>query len=103
MLMEHAGKRPTIDPTAWVAPDATLCGNVTIGPGVSRKSLSACASRVRVSLKKVLVLFDNSFLFHFFLLPFGPRNRRNAGSDISLVFLFFLLPFELSFQKCSWI
>src|SRR5262245_47036286 len=34
MLIEHAGKRPTIDPTAWVAPDATLCGNVRIGPGV---------------------------------------------------------------------
>jgi carbonic anhydrase/acetyltransferase-like protein (isoleucine patch superfamily) len=34
MLIEHAGKRPTIDPTAWVAPDTTLCGDVTIGPGV---------------------------------------------------------------------
>src|SRR5262249_45589364 len=34
MLIEHAGKRPTIDATAWVAPDATLCGDVTIGPGV---------------------------------------------------------------------
>jgi len=34
MLIEHAGKRPAIDPTAWVAPDATLCGDVTIGPGV---------------------------------------------------------------------
>src|SRR5499426_4785355 len=32
MLIEHAGKRPTIDATAWVAPDATLCGDVTIGP-----------------------------------------------------------------------
>src|SRR5262249_39881245 len=34
MLIEHAGKRPMIDPTAWVAPGATLCGDVTIGPGV---------------------------------------------------------------------
>src|SRR4029450_5382851 len=34
MLIEHAGKRPTIDPTAWVAPDVTVCGDVTIGPGV---------------------------------------------------------------------
>jgi Hexapeptide repeat of succinyl-transferase len=34
MLIEHAGKRPAIDPTAWVAPDATLCGDITIGPGV---------------------------------------------------------------------
>ncbi|MEX2695954.1 gamma carbonic anhydrase family protein [Rhizobium mongolense] len=33
MLIGHQGKRPKIDPTAWVAPDATICGDVTIGPG----------------------------------------------------------------------
>ena len=33
MLIEHAGKRPQVDPTAWIAPDATVCGDVTIGPG----------------------------------------------------------------------
>lgn len=33
MLIEHAGKTPAIDPTAWVAPDATVCGDVAIGPG----------------------------------------------------------------------
>jgi carbonic anhydrase/acetyltransferase-like protein (isoleucine patch superfamily) len=31
MLIQHAGKRPHIDPTAWIAPDATVCGDVTIG------------------------------------------------------------------------
>lgn len=33
MLMTHAGKRPTIDPSAWVAPDATVCGDVVVGAG----------------------------------------------------------------------
>jgi carbonic anhydrase/acetyltransferase-like protein (isoleucine patch superfamily) len=33
MIIVHAGKRPRIDPSAWVAPDATVCGDVTIGPG----------------------------------------------------------------------
>lgn len=33
MLIEHDGRSPAVDPTAWVAPDATLCGDVTIGPG----------------------------------------------------------------------
>jgi carbonic anhydrase/acetyltransferase-like protein (isoleucine patch superfamily) len=33
MLIEHAGKRPQIDSTAWIAPDATVCGDVIIGPG----------------------------------------------------------------------
>lgn len=34
MLIAHGGKCPQIDPTAWVAPDATICGDVVLGPGV---------------------------------------------------------------------
>src|SRR5260370_5266405 len=33
MIIQHDGKRPKVDPTAWIAPDATVCGDVTIGPG----------------------------------------------------------------------
>lgn len=32
MLIEHRGQRPQIDPTAWVAPNAVISGNVVIGP-----------------------------------------------------------------------
>jgi carbonic anhydrase/acetyltransferase-like protein (isoleucine patch superfamily) len=32
MLIEHQGKRPNIHPTAYVAPTAVICGDVTIGP-----------------------------------------------------------------------
>src|SRR5437867_1819600 len=32
MILEHRGKQPRIDPSAWVAPTATVCGDVTIGP-----------------------------------------------------------------------
>ncbi|MBB5193519.1 carbonic anhydrase/acetyltransferase-like protein (isoleucine patch superfamily) [Silvimonas terrae] len=32
MLMTHAGHTPRIDPTAWIAPNAVICGDVTIGP-----------------------------------------------------------------------
>jgi carbonic anhydrase/acetyltransferase-like protein (isoleucine patch superfamily) len=32
MLIEHRGKRPNIDLTAYVAPTAVICGDVTIGP-----------------------------------------------------------------------
>lgn len=35
MLIEHDGRRPVIDPTAHIAPTAVICGDVTIGPGVS--------------------------------------------------------------------
>lgn len=31
MIIEHSGKRPIIDESAYVAPNATICGDVTIG------------------------------------------------------------------------
>ncbi len=33
MIFSHKGRWPTIDREAWVAPTATVCGDVTIGPG----------------------------------------------------------------------
>ena len=33
MLIEHLDKAPSIDPTAFVAPNAVVCGDVTVGPG----------------------------------------------------------------------
>lgn len=35
IIVEFDGKTPRIDPTAWVAPTATLIGDVTIGAGAS--------------------------------------------------------------------
>ncbi len=32
MLLEHRGKRPSVDPSAYVAPTAVLCGDVSLGP-----------------------------------------------------------------------
>jgi carbonic anhydrase/acetyltransferase-like protein (isoleucine patch superfamily) len=32
MRIEHRGKRPHVDPSAWVAPTAILSGAVTLGP-----------------------------------------------------------------------
>ena len=33
VLLDHQGKRPRIDESAYVAPTAVVCGDVTIGPG----------------------------------------------------------------------
>jgi gamma-carbonic anhydrase len=32
VLVEHEGRRPEVDPTAWVAPNAVLSGDVRVGP-----------------------------------------------------------------------
>ena len=31
LLLEHRGKTPNIHPSAYIAPTATICGDVTIG------------------------------------------------------------------------
>jgi carbonic anhydrase/acetyltransferase-like protein (isoleucine patch superfamily) len=33
MRYEHLGKSPVIDPSAYIAPNAVVCGDVTVGPG----------------------------------------------------------------------
>lgn len=35
MLIEHDGKRPSIDKSCWVAPNAVVVGDVSIGPETS--------------------------------------------------------------------
>jgi carbonic anhydrase/acetyltransferase-like protein (isoleucine patch superfamily) len=35
MILEHKGKRPAIDPSARIAPNATICGEVAIGANTS--------------------------------------------------------------------
>lgn len=32
MIVEHGGRRPVIDPSAWIAPNAVISGPVSIGP-----------------------------------------------------------------------
>lgn len=35
LILPFEGKLPIVDPTAWIAPNATLIGDVRIGPGAS--------------------------------------------------------------------
>lgn len=35
LIITHNGITPKIDPTAWIAPNATIIGDVTVGPGAS--------------------------------------------------------------------
>jgi gamma-carbonic anhydrase len=34
VLVQHRGVEPTVDPSAWVAPTAVVCGDVRLGPDV---------------------------------------------------------------------
>jgi len=51
MLIRHRDAEPFVDPTAWVAPNATLVGDVRVGPGARvlyGAVLDAEGSRVEV-------------------------------------------------------
>jgi carbonic anhydrase/acetyltransferase-like protein (isoleucine patch superfamily) len=63
MLVEHRGKTPAVDPTAYVAPTAVLCGDVRIGPD-ARILFGAVVSAEdgRVEIGARCVIMENSLL-----------------------------------------
>jgi carbonic anhydrase/acetyltransferase-like protein (isoleucine patch superfamily) len=63
MLVEHRGKRPTVDPTAYVAPNAVLCGDVRLG-AESRVLFGAVVSAEdgRVEIGARCVVMENALV-----------------------------------------
>jgi len=58
MLFEHRGKRPEVDPSAWVAPTAVLCGEVRVAAGARvlwNAVLSAEDGRVELGERSVVM------------------------------------------------
>jgi len=58
VILEHRGARPTIDPSAYVAPTAVVCGDVVVGPGARvlfGAVLSAEDGRVEVGRNSVVM------------------------------------------------
>lgn len=75
MLIEHAGKRPIIDPAAWVAPDATLCGDVAVGPGArilhGARIVGEAGGRIRIG--RDAIVMENA------VVRAGPRHPCTIG------------------------
>ncbi|MFV0664300.1 gamma carbonic anhydrase family protein [Denitromonas sp.] len=63
MLLTHLGHTPTIDPEAWVAPTATICGNVRIGPGCRvMHGAQIIAEGSRIELGECVIVLENAVL-----------------------------------------
>ena len=61
MLLSHEGKYPAIDPSAYVAPTATICGNVTIGPNCRiMHGASIIAEGGKIVLGEQCIVFENA-------------------------------------------
>jgi carbonic anhydrase/acetyltransferase-like protein (isoleucine patch superfamily) len=63
MILEHRGARPTIDPSAYVAPTAVVCGDVHVGAG-ARVLFGAVltAEDGRVEVGRNCVVMENALV-----------------------------------------
>ncbi len=77
MLVEHAGAAPTVHPSAWVAPSATVSGDVEIGPD-SRVLFGAVVTAdggpVRIGAQ--CVIMENA------VLRGTPQNPLSVGNRV---------------------
>jgi carbonic anhydrase/acetyltransferase-like protein (isoleucine patch superfamily) len=75
MIIAHAGKSPRIDPAAWVAPDATVCGDVEIAEGSrvlhGARIVGEAGGRIRIG--RDVIVMENA------VVRAGPRYPCRIG------------------------
>ena len=86
MLIKHDGVLPQIDATAWVAPNAVLCGNVTVGPG-SRIMYGAqvIAESGSISIGRECIIMENAVLRSSVRHPLSIGNNCLVGPNAHVV------------------
>jgi carbonic anhydrase/acetyltransferase-like protein (isoleucine patch superfamily) len=86
MLIKHAGFIPNIDPTAYVAPNAIVCGNVKLGPG-SRVLFGAqiIAESRSISIGRQCIIMENAVLRSSERHPLAIGNHCLVGPNAHVV------------------
>ncbi|UYP46529.1 Carnitine operon protein CaiE [Candidatus Lokiarchaeum ossiferum] len=63
-LLEYKNKKPQIDPSAWVSPNATLVGDIKIGPNsVIWPGVFMRAEYAPISIGQYVTIFDGVMMF----------------------------------------
>lgn len=63
MLISHKGKMPEIHPSSYIAPTATVCGDVTIGPNCRvMHGTSIIAEGGKITIGENCIIFENAVL-----------------------------------------
>ncbi len=63
MIIEHLGKAPEIHPSAYIAPNATICGDVEIGMGARIMfGVSVIAEGGRITVGANTVVLENAVI-----------------------------------------
>lgn len=61
MILSHNGKKPRIDPSAFVAPHAVICDDVTIGPNCRvMYGATVIAEGGRITIGEQCIIFENA-------------------------------------------
>jgi carbonic anhydrase/acetyltransferase-like protein (isoleucine patch superfamily) len=61
MLLSHLNHSPRVDPSAYIAPTATVCGNVVIGPHARiMHGASIVAEGGRIDIGKYCIVLENA-------------------------------------------
>ncbi len=61
MLISHKGKMPDIHPSSYIAPTATICGNVAIGPNCRvMHGVSIIAEDGKILIGEHCIIFENA-------------------------------------------
>ena len=63
MIISHNGKKPDVHSSAFIAPNATICGNVTIGPNCRvMHSASVVAEGGNIRIGEHCIIFENAVI-----------------------------------------
>jgi carbonic anhydrase/acetyltransferase-like protein (isoleucine patch superfamily) len=86
MLIRHAGAAPKVDPTAYVASNAVVCGNVTIGPGCRiMYGAQVIAESGSISIGKECIVMENAVLRSSARHPLRIGNNCLVGPNAHVV------------------
>lgn len=86
MLIKHLGKSPVVDSSAYVAPNAMVCGDVTIGPGV-RVMFGAqiIAESGHIRIGRDCIVMENAVLRSSAAHPLSIGNHCLVGPNAHIV------------------
>ena len=86
MLIRHDGATPRIDPTAYVAPNAVVCGNVTVGPGCRiMYGAQVIAGGGSISIGRECIVMENAVLRSSTQHPLSIGNNCLVGPNAHVV------------------
>lgn len=86
MLVKHNDTSPEIDPAAWVAPNAFVCGDVKVGPGCRiMYGAQIIAESGSISIGRECIIMENAVLRSSLRHPLSIGNNCLVGPNAHVV------------------